>query len=74
MILCFCSYVNIQTGELMVETYTSAEPAYVDQVKLLGNDKGTGAKSEVVITLRIRRNPVIGDKFASRHGQKGVCR
>lgn len=48
------------------------EPAIVDYVSV----DGTACKDyvqKVNIRLRYRRNPVIGDKFSSRHGQKGVC-
>jgi DNA-directed RNA polymerase I subunit RPA2 len=48
------------------------EVAYVQNVRLLGNDNGKAMDNKVSITLRFPRNPVIGDKFSSRHGQKGV--
>lgn len=48
------------------------ETAYVQDVRMLGRDSGKPADNMASITLRFPRKPTIGDKFSSRHGQKGV--
>nr|PVC49489.1 DNA-directed RNA polymerase [Theileria orientalis] len=57
------------------------ETAVVDHVTLVGQSELTvgdkiscpGLKyGRALIKLRILRSPIVGDKFASRHGQKGI--
>ena len=53
-------------------TYKGPEDAMVDKVIVTNND--TEGKTRVVKVLtRQCRRPEVGDKFSSRHGQKGVC-
>lgn len=69
-----CAYTDDISGRTKYHKYKGDETAFIDEVRLLGPDSGSeGELQKIHIKLRIPRSPVIGDKFSSRHGQKGVC-
>eukprot|EP00922_Rhytidocystis_sp_ex-Travisia-forbesii_P003414 GHVS01004980.1.p1 GENE.GHVS01004980.1~~GHVS01004980.1.p1 ORF type:complete len:1134 (+),score=193.16 GHVS01004980.1:229-3402(+) len=49
--------------------YKNPNPAYVDRILCTENDEGMRIYK---VLLRQTRLPELGDKFSSRHGQKGV--
>ena len=65
-------FVN-KDGQNQLHKYKDSEPCYVESVTLIGSESGNDPLQAVSIKLRVPRSPVIGDKFSSRHGQKGVC-
>lgn len=50
--------------------YRGPEPSYIDQVMMSVSDND---QALIKVLLRQTRRPELGDKFSSRHGQKGVC-
>ncbi|PSC76790.1 DNA-directed RNA polymerase I subunit 2 isoform X1 [Micractinium conductrix] len=67
----YYSAVDKLTGRSKGSKLKGEETAVIDQVSIVGGGKDKSLK-QANIKLRFNRNPVIGDKFASRHGQKGV--
>eukprot|EP00903_Cladosiphon_okamuranus_P006791 g6619.t1 len=51
-------------------SYKAPAESYVDKVVLTANENEDYL---IKILLRQTRRPEVGDKFSSRHGQKGVC-
>jgi len=64
--------IDTLTGEVKPTKHKEKERACVQTVRLIQSNPTTNSLVKVSITLRIPRNPVVGDKFSSRHGQKGV--
>ncbi|OWB60220.1 hypothetical protein B5S32_g1569 [[Candida] boidinii] len=65
--------INTQPQQSHRETpmvYRAPEASYVDQVMM---SVGDNDQALIKVLLRQTRRPELGDKFSSRHGQKGVC-
>lgn len=66
------SYVNID-GVTHFLKYKDAEVGYIESIRIMGAESGNEPIQSISVKYRIPRKPIIGDKFSSRHGQKGVC-
>jgi len=64
--------VDEVSGKFTVKRHKSTEVAFVEEVRLVDGDASSGPCQRAFLKLRYNRNPVPGDKFASRSGQKGV--
>lgn len=51
-------------------TYKSPVAGYVDKVMVTDTEND---QTLIKVLIRQTRRPELGDKFSSRHGQKGVC-
>ncbi|KAJ0103279.1 hypothetical protein Patl1_05686 [Pistacia atlantica] len=68
----YCSIYDKTTRSWRSNSRKGSERVFVDYVAVdMKNSKNLLQKAN--IRFRHTRNPIIGDKFSSRHGRKGVC-
>jgi DNA-directed RNA polymerase I subunit RPA2 len=68
----YATSIGAISGKVKSYNLKDSDDAYVDQVTLLGDDQRYAGQSGANIKKRFPRRPIIGDKFSSRHGQKGT--
>ncbi|KAG0077390.1 DNA-directed RNA polymerase III core subunit ret1 [Linnemannia elongata] len=61
---------RIKPGQNAPMSYKSGMEGYVDKVLMTTTDND---QTLIKALIRQTRRPELGDKFSSRHGQKGVC-
>ena len=66
------SYINLD-GITHFIKYKDSEEGFIESIRVIGAESGIEPCQAVSVKYRVPRRPVIGDKFSSRHGQKGVC-
>jgi len=66
----FPGEMDIQEYRDAPMTYKLADPAYIDKVMISTTES---EQTLIKVLTRQTRRPELGDKFSSRHGQKGVC-
>lgn len=66
---CYCYRDLINIFSLNKSRLKGIEPSYVEKVMISTNSDET---TLIKLLMRQTRRPEVGDKFSSRHGQKGV--
>lgn len=66
------SYMNVD-GITHFMKYKDAEEGFIESIRIMGAETGVEPCQAISVKYRVPRRPIIGDKFSSRHGQKGVC-